>query len=72
MIGGRVDMFGAVVNGVPALVVVVGDRIVGVITLELTTDGIAAVHTQANPAKLERATRYWALSEHAVPLFEGW
>ncbi|MFE7799507.1 RNA polymerase sigma factor SigJ [Nocardia sp. NPDC057440] len=72
MIGGRADMFAAVVNGVPALVIVVGDRIVGVITLEVTTDGIAAVHTQGNPAKLERATRYWAASEHAVPLRENW
>lgn len=72
MIGGRPDIFAAVVNGVPALVVVVGERIAILITLEVTTDGIAAVHTQANPAKLERATRYWAASEQAIPLRTSW
>ncbi|WP_040871119.1 RNA polymerase sigma factor SigJ [Nocardia exalbida] len=71
-IGGRADLFAAVVNGGPALVVVVGDRVVIVITLEVTTDGIVAVHTQANPEKLERATRHWAASEHADPLLAGW
>ncbi|MEV6390864.1 RNA polymerase sigma factor SigJ [Nocardia xishanensis] len=71
-IGGRADLFAAVVNGMPALVIAVGDRVVGVIALEVTTDGIAAVHTQANPSKLERAERHWAASEQAAPLFEGW
>ena len=56
----------------PALVVVVGDRVVGVISLDVTTDGIAAVHTQANPGKLERATRQWAASEHGEPLVDDW
>ncbi|SUA74321.1 RNA polymerase sigma factor SigJ [Nocardia otitidiscaviarum] len=72
MIGGRADMFAAVANGVPALVITVGERIVGIITLEVTTEGITAVHTQANPAKLDRATRHWAVSEHPDPLTTGW
>ncbi|WP_067463684.1 RNA polymerase sigma-70 factor [Nocardia amamiensis] len=71
-IGGRATMFAAVANGVPALVVMVGDRVVGVISLEVTSDGIAAVHTQANPSKLERATRQWAMSEHGDPIVEEW
>ncbi|MFG3616546.1 RNA polymerase sigma factor SigJ [Nocardia sp. NPDC047654] len=72
MIGGRAALFAAVANGVPALVIVVGDRVVGVICLEVTTDGIAAVHTQANPSKLVRATRRWAMSEHGNPLVDVW
>ncbi len=72
MIGGRAALFAAVANGVPALVIVVGDRVVGVISLEVTTDGIAAVHTQANPGKLVRATRRWAMSEHGSPLLDVW
>ncbi|WP_040774610.1 RNA polymerase sigma factor SigJ [Nocardia pneumoniae] len=72
MIGGRAALFAAVANGVPALVIVVGDRVVGVISLEVTTEGIAAVHTQGNPSKLERATRHWAMSEHEEPLVENW
>ncbi|MFI9411907.1 RNA polymerase sigma factor SigJ [Nocardia gamkensis] len=71
-IGGRAALFAAVANGVPALVIVVGDRVVGVICLEVTTDGIAAVHTQANPSKLVRATRRWAMSEHGNPLVDVW
>ncbi|NKY86802.1 RNA polymerase sigma factor SigJ [Nocardia veterana] len=72
MIGGRADLFAAVVNGGPALVIAVGDRIVGIITLEVTTDGIAAVHTQANPEKLERAARHWTAGDRPEPLFAGW
>lgn len=72
MIGGRADLFAAVVNGGPALVIAVGDRIVGIITLEVTTDGIAAVHTQANPEKLARAARHWTATDRPEPLFAGW
>ncbi|MGK8501842.1 RNA polymerase sigma factor SigJ [Nocardia asiatica] len=72
MIGGRADLYSAVVNGVPGLVIMVGDRIVVIITLEVTTHGIAAVHTQANPSKLERATRHWAAFEHGDALLKDW
>ncbi|TDP31954.1 RNA polymerase sigma factor SigJ [Nocardia ignorata] len=72
MIGGRANLYAAIANGVPALVIVAADRIVALITFEVTTDGIVAVHTQANPAKLERATRHWATTPHADPLLTGW
>jgi RNA polymerase sigma-70 factor (ECF subfamily) len=72
MIGGRPDLFATVANGAPALVMVVGDRVVGVFTLDVTTDGIAAVHAQANPGKLERATRQWAAAGHGESLAGDW
>jgi RNA polymerase sigma-70 factor (TIGR02957 family) len=72
MIGGRPVLFAAVANGVPAVVLMVGDRVAAVVSLDVTDDGIAAVHTQANPGKLERATRQWAASEHGEPLFADW
>ncbi|SFR29832.1 RNA polymerase, sigma subunit, ECF family [Lentzea waywayandensis] len=72
MIGGRPDLFAAVANGAPALVMVVGDRVAGVFSLDVTTDGIAAVHAQANPGKLERATSQWSVSEHGEPLTGDW
>lgn len=72
LIGGRLGFFAAVTNGVPALVLTVGDRVFVVISLEVTTEGIAAVHTQANPAKLDRATREWATSDHGESLVESW
>lgn len=71
-IGGHADLFADMVNGTPAVVIVVGARIVGIIALDLTTDGIAAVHTQANPAKLVRATHRWSTSEHADPVVASW
>ncbi|MET8849845.1 RNA polymerase sigma-70 factor [Amycolatopsis sp. NPDC004625] len=72
MIGGRPELFAAVANGGPALVMVVGDRVAAVFTLEVTAEGVAAVHAQANPAKLERATRQWAASGPGEPLSGNW
>ena len=60
-----------VVNGDPALLLVVGDRVDGVLSLDVTTDGVAALHIQVNPAKLDRVTRRWAASEHGEPLLRG-
>ncbi|NBH04752.1 RNA polymerase sigma-70 factor [Amycolatopsis sp. SID8362] len=72
MIGGRPELFAAVANGVPALVMVVGDRIAGVFALDVTDGGIAAVHAQANPGKLGRATRQWAEITPGEPLAGNW
>jgi RNA polymerase sigma-70 factor (ECF subfamily) len=72
MIGGRPVLFAVVANGVPALALVVGDRVAAVVSLDVTTDGIAAIHTQANPVKLERASRQWATSEHGEPIVDNW
>ncbi|MEN3614000.1 RNA polymerase sigma factor SigJ [Plantactinospora sp. ZYX-F-223] len=72
IVGGSFAMYGAVVNGGPAVLVVAGDRVVGVMSLDLTPDGVAAIHTQANPDKLERITRHWAASEHGEPLATDW
>ncbi|GGU51504.1 RNA polymerase sigma-70 factor [Lentzea flava] len=72
MIGGSPSLFAEVVNGVPALVVVAADRVAVVVTLEVTTEGITAVHTLANPAKLDRVTRQWATIDRGEPLVESW
>ncbi|WP_431774275.1 RNA polymerase sigma factor SigJ [Streptomyces cucumeris] len=68
LVGGSPDIHVTTANGAPALVVVVGDRVVGVMCLEITTDGIAAFRNQANPDKLERATERWASGDHGEPL----
>lgn len=72
VVGGSPDIYASTANGRPALVVVVGDRVVGVMTLDVTADGIAAVRTQANPDKLDRATRQWATADHGEPLIGVW
>lgn len=50
---------------------VVDGRVVGVMCLEVTAEGIAAVRNQVNPDKLERATERWAAAEHGEPLFNA-
>lgn len=70
--GGRPDIYAWTANGAPALVVAVGKRLVGIITLELADDKIAWVLSQANPDKLGRAERRWAESDHGEPLLRAW
>ncbi|RPF20432.1 RNA polymerase sigma factor SigJ [Myceligenerans xiligouense] len=72
VVGGSPDIYAWTANGDPALVFTVGDRIVGILTLGATTEGIAAVFTQANPDKLGRAGRRWAASDHGEPLLSRW
>ncbi|MFD7166333.1 RNA polymerase sigma-70 factor [Streptomyces violascens] len=69
LIGGSADVYAATANGGPAVVAVVDGRVVGVMCLEVTAEGIAAVRNQVNPDKLGRATERWAASEHGEPLF---
>lgn len=66
--GGSPEVHAATANGDPALVAVVDGRVVGVMCLEVTPEGIAACRSQVNPDKLERATRRWAAADHGDPL----
>jgi RNA polymerase sigma-70 factor (ECF subfamily) len=68
LVGGVAEVHAATANGEPALVVVVDGRVIGVMCLEVTADGIAAFRSQANPDKLVRATRRWAATGHGDPL----
>ncbi|MER5377058.1 RNA polymerase sigma-70 factor [Streptomyces sp. NPDC002553] len=68
LIGGAADMYVTTANGGPAVVAVVEGRVVGVMCLEITAEGIAAFRSQANPDKLARATEVWAAADHAEPL----
>ncbi|MBZ9640199.1 RNA polymerase sigma-70 factor [Streptomyces sp. PSKA30] len=69
LVGGSPEVHATTANGDPAIVAVLDGRVIGVICLEVTAEGIAAVRNQANPDKLERATRQWAAAEHGEPLF---
>jgi RNA polymerase sigma factor (sigma-70 family) len=70
--GGGSAVHAAVVNGGPALLVVSAGRVAGVLSLDVTADGVSAIHIQANPDKLDRITRRWMASEHGEPLVEVW
>jgi RNA polymerase sigma-70 factor (TIGR02957 family) len=72
MIGGSFALYVETVNGRPAVVVVIDDRVVGVTAVEVTSDGITALHNQANPDKLQRASRQWAASGHGEPFLAAW
>lgn len=71
MVGGAPGVYVWTANGGPALVAVVDGRVVGVMCLEVTAEGIAAFRNQANPDKLERATARWAATDHGEPLFNA-
>ncbi|WP_042461462.1 RNA polymerase sigma factor SigJ [Streptacidiphilus jiangxiensis] len=69
IIGGTAELYATVANGVPALVAVVEGRVVGVMCLEVTAEGISACRNQVNPDKLVRATERWAAAgNHGEPL----
>ncbi|MBM0278228.1 RNA polymerase sigma factor SigJ [Micromonospora tarensis] len=72
LVGGSPAVHITTANGGPAVIVVIGDRIVGVMALAVTPDGVAAMHTQVNPDKLVRASRQWSATEHGEPLFHAW
>ncbi|MFF9121691.1 RNA polymerase sigma factor SigJ [Streptomyces sp. NPDC014889] len=69
LVGGSPEVYAATANGGPAVVAVLDGRVVGVMCLEVTAEGIAAFRNQVNPDKLERATRRWAATGHGEPLF---
>ncbi|WP_406264444.1 RNA polymerase sigma-70 factor [Actinacidiphila glaucinigra] len=71
LVGGTAEVHATDVNGDPAVVAVVDGRVVGVMCLEVTADGVAAVRNQVNPDKLERATRRWAAGDHGEPLLHA-
>jgi RNA polymerase sigma-70 factor (ECF subfamily) len=67
--GGSPEMYVTTANGDIAVVAVVEGRVIGIMCLEITDEGIAAVRSQVNPDKLQRATEVWAATEHGEPLF---
>ncbi|MDH6144514.1 RNA polymerase sigma-70 factor (TIGR02957 family) [Kitasatospora sp. GP30] len=71
IVGGSADVYVTTANGGPAVVAVVDGRVVGVMCLEITAEGITAFRNQVNPDKLARATGRWATSDHGEPLLSA-
>ena len=71
LVGGSAEIHATTANGGPAVVAVVDGRVVGVMCLEVTAEGIAAVRNQVNPDKLRRATGRWAAGDHGEPLLHA-
>jgi RNA polymerase sigma-70 factor (ECF subfamily) len=68
IVGGSPEIYAWAANGEPAVVVAVEGRVVGIMCLEVTAEGITACRTQVNPDKLGRATAQWAAADHGQPL----
>ncbi|MEU8704228.1 RNA polymerase sigma-70 factor [Streptomyces sp. NPDC048565] len=71
IVGGSPEVYISSANHAPAVLVVLDGRVIGVMCLDITAEGITAVLNQANPDKLERATRRWEASDHGEPLFNA-
>ncbi|WP_369237601.1 RNA polymerase sigma factor SigJ [Streptomyces sp. R21] len=71
IVGGSPDIYATTANGEPAIVAVVDGRVIGILCLEITADGIAAFRNQVNPDKLDRATQRWAAADHGEPLIRA-
>ncbi|MFE3443039.1 sigma-70 family RNA polymerase sigma factor [Nocardia sp. NPDC059180] len=70
--GGSPSIHAVVVNGCPAMLVTLDDRVVGVTILEIRDDKIAGVCGIAAPHRLARLTEEWRRQEHDLPLIESW
>ncbi|MFH8802288.1 RNA polymerase sigma factor SigJ [Streptomyces sp. NPDC017936] len=71
LVGGSPEVYATTANGEPAVVAVLDGRVIGVMCLEITPEGIAAFRNQVNPDKLDRATRRWAAADHGAPLLDA-
>ncbi|MCK2215770.1 RNA polymerase sigma-70 factor [Actinomadura sp. ATCC 31491] len=60
LVGGNPAFYAVVVNGEPAVLVEAAGQVVGVLCLEPAPGGLASLHIQVNPDKLQRVARQWA------------
>ncbi|NKX86390.1 sigma-70 family RNA polymerase sigma factor [Nocardia coubleae] len=66
------DFHAALVNGCPALVFTLDDRVLSVAVMEIRDDRIAGLRAIANPARLARFAQRWQRADHDSPLIEAW
>ncbi|GAA2400331.1 sigma-70 family RNA polymerase sigma factor [Actinomadura vinacea] len=71
-VGGTPAIHYTLVNGSPAILVVLGDRVVGAVTFDITGGKIATVRGIAAPTRLARLTEAWRRHEPDTPLITQW
>ncbi|THV30031.1 sigma-70 family RNA polymerase sigma factor [Glycomyces paridis] len=72
LVGGSPAIHAGLVNGSPAVIAVLDDRVVGIVTLELRDGLVAAARGTAHEDRLARATEQWRRSAHGEPLIASW
>ncbi|MFD3704369.1 sigma-70 family RNA polymerase sigma factor [Nocardia sp. NPDC058658] len=70
--GGSPSIHAAVVNGCPAIVFTVEDRVLGVAILEIRNGKIAETRSIAAPHRLVRFAAQWHHSDHETSLIRTW
>ncbi|MGI5522194.1 sigma-70 family RNA polymerase sigma factor [Micromonospora sp. CA-259024] len=70
--GGTPAVHYALVNRAPAILFVLGDQVVGAVTLDITNGKIATVRGIAAPTRLVRLTEAWRRHEPGTPLITQW
>lgn len=72
MVGGSPALHAGVVNGSPALIAVLGDRVVGMVALGVRDGKVARVHGTAGRNRLDRLSEWWSRTEHEAPILASW
>ncbi|WP_123457686.1 sigma-70 family RNA polymerase sigma factor [Streptomyces sp. PanSC19] len=70
--GGTPAVHSALVNGAPALLFVLGGRVIGCVTFDVVGGRIATVRGIAAPARLARLGEAWRRREPEAPLVARW
>ncbi|WP_225839751.1 sigma-70 family RNA polymerase sigma factor [Streptomyces sp. NK08204] len=70
--GGTPAIHYALVNGAPAVLFVLGDRVIGAVTFDITGGKIATVRGIAAPTRLTRLTEAWQQHGPDTPLLAQW
>ncbi|MBQ0989441.1 sigma-70 family RNA polymerase sigma factor [Micromonospora sp. H61] len=70
--GGTPAIHYALVNRAPALLFVLGDQVLGAVTLDISNGKIATVRGIAAPIRLARLTEAWRQHEPDTPLITQW
>jgi hypothetical protein len=70
--GGPVSLHEVMVNGAPAVLAVVGDRVAGIVIIDPRGDKIAGLVSMAAEHRLTRLTEQWRQGGHEAPLIAFW
>ncbi|MFB9176573.1 sigma-70 family RNA polymerase sigma factor [Dactylosporangium sucinum] len=70
--GGSPAMHAGVVNSCPALIAALGDRVLGVVVLDVRGDRIGVVRGISDPDRLRRFNERWRRGGHDDPIIRSW
>ncbi|MFC4126796.1 sigma-70 family RNA polymerase sigma factor [Nocardia rhizosphaerae] len=72
LVGGSPSMHAELVNGCPALLAVLDDRVIGMVVFDMRDGRIAGVHGVGSAARLGRLSGEWRCRVHEAPLIAAW